>query len=146
MESAGNSGLSEGNRTYIITLVFVGLLLFGPAPDAIEMRYLYLVAVPTAAWAMLRYAGRRLQIDDEANDRTRRALTAVLAGMFVMGAIDQSNVPNHLVCTREIGDGFGGKECIGEDVPVSGPDLGNVTMLIVAACACFWSAVKSRSD
>lgn len=54
-------GLSEKNRNYIVTIVFVALLVFGPVqPYGLVIRSLYLAAVPTALWLALRYGGKRL--------------------------------------------------------------------------------------
>lgn len=143
MESEDTSGLSAGNRSFIVTLIFLSLVLFGPAE---ENRLFYMIGVPVAAWAILRFVGDRLDIDGGLNDRIRRALTAALAGIFMMGAFEAYNASEHLECTRSVADGYGGSECIGDEVPVSGPDRGKIFLLGILACVAFIAAVVRKSD
>ncbi len=47
-------GLSSANRSFIVTIFIVGLLLFGPVqPYGIAIRIAYLIALPTALWFAL---------------------------------------------------------------------------------------------
>lgn len=139
--------LSSANRNYIVTLVFFGLLLFGPVePYGMGVRTAYLVAVPIAFWLALPFVGRRLRFDTNTNDHINRALSASLAGALLVGAYLSLTAPYHSECTQYARDGDGGRECVGDTVIRSGPDKGEALMLVLFAGVAFWVSVARRTD
>ncbi len=147
MDGENDSGLSSGNRNYIVTLIFVGLLIFGPVdPYGLVVRIGYLFAVPTAIWLGLPFVGRALNIDARTNDHINRALTASAAGALAVAACLSFTAANHSECTKYARDGDGGRECVGETVTRPGPDIANALMLTFLAGIAFWIAVARKPD
>ena len=140
-------GLSSTNRTYIVTLVFGVLLIFGPVePYGFAIRSLYLVLIPAGVWFILRHLDARLDIDSRTNDRIWRALTASIAGMLVVASYQSFTAKQHLQCTQSVRDGQGGRECVGDFVTVRGPDKGQAFMWILLAGVAFWVAIAPQQE
>ena len=140
-------GLNEKNRNYIVTIVFVALLVFGPVqPFGLVIRFAYLAAIPGLLWLTLRYGGEKLDLSPDDNDRLNRAITAAIAGMLTVAAYHAATAKYHGECTQTVRDGQGGYECVGDTVMVMGPDFGMAFMLIVLAATAFWAATTRRSN
>lgn len=140
MDIEDSKGLSSKNRSYVVTLVFVALLIFGPVqPYGMVVRIVSLVAVPTAVWLILRYIGSRWDLDAIANDHINRAITASIAGMLAAASFQAFTAKYHHKCTRSIPDGT---DCIGDWITVGGPDKAQGLIWLCAAVAFFWSSVS----
>ncbi len=140
-------GLNEKNRNYIVTIVFVALLVFGPVqPYGLVIRFAYLAAIPALLWVALRYGGERLDLSPDDNDRLNRGITAAIAGMLTVAAYQAATSKYHGQCTQTVRDGQGGYECVGDIVMVKGPDYVTAFMLIAIAAAAFWAATTRRSN
>lgn len=136
-------GLSSANRSYIVSIVFAILLLFGPVePYGLAVRLLYLIALPGALWLVLRFAGGFFNFDAHTNDRINRALTAGLAGALTAGAYLEATASYHTECTLYARTRDGGRECVGDTVTAAGPDMVNAFMLVLIAGFAFWFAVR----
>lgn len=145
MDEDHTFGLSSANRTYIVTLVFGVLLIFGPVePYGLTIRLLYLFLIPAGVWLIIGLLGTHLDVDSRINDHISRALSASIAGMLVVAAYQSFTAKQHLECTQYAGDGQGGRECVGDFVTTRGPDKGEAFMLILLAGVAFWVAIAPR--
>lgn len=145
MVKASDCGLSENNRNYIVGIVFVLLLVFGPVqPYGLAIRFAYLAAIPAVLWLALRYGGRKLDLRPDGNDRLSRAITAAIAGILTVAAYQAATAKFHGECTQTVRDGQGGYECVGNIVTVIGPDYGAAFMWIVLAAVLFWVAATRK--
>lgn len=146
MESEDARGLSEGNRTYIVAIVVLALFVFGLLDDVSSVeRIVYLIAIPSGVWVILRFLGSKVPLDPAANDRFGRAITAMFAGVFAFGAFQSYTAVSHRECTHAVPDGDFGSECVGEYIQTAGPDKGKAVMFGVLTCAAFVLAVAKRS-
>jgi hypothetical protein len=140
-------GLNEKNRNYIVTIVFVALLVFGPVqPYGLVIRIAYLAAIPALLWLALRYGGEKLDLNQNDNDRLNRGITAAIAGMLTVAAYEAATAKYHGECTQTVRDGQGEYACVGDIVTVIGPDYGMALMWISFAVAAFWAATTRRSN
>ena len=140
-------GLSEKNRNYIVSIVFVALLVFGPVqPYGMVIRTAYQAAIPAILWLALRYVGGKLDMDPFDNDRLNRGITAAIAGMLMVAAYQSATATHHGECTQTVRDGQGGYECVGDIVTVKGPDRGAALMWIVFAGVAFRVATSRKSN
>jgi hypothetical protein len=136
--------LSSSNVRFIVTLVFVVLLLFGPVePYGLVFRLAYLLVIPTVLWFVLRFVSDWLNVDELQNERINRALWAGLAGAFIVGAYQRYTAAYHTQCERWIESG-GERECIGDTVVVSGGDTVGAFLLIAFAIGAAWAATRRR--
>jgi hypothetical protein len=140
-------GLSVKNRNYIVGIVFVALLVFGPVqPYGMLIRVAYLAVVPTILWLALRYMGGKLDMDPSDNDRLNRGITAAIAGTLIVAAYQSATASDHGECTQTVRDGQGGYECVGDFVSAKGPARGAAIMWIVFAGVAFWVATSRKSN
>jgi len=140
-------GLSEKNRNYIVGIVFVALLVFGPVqPYGMVIRVAYLAAIPAIFWLALRYVGGKLNMDPFDNDRLNRGITAAIAGMLIVTAYQSATATHHGECTQTVRDGQGEYDCVGDIVKSKGPDRGIAIMWIVFAGVAFWVATSRKSN
>lgn len=147
MEEDFAYGLSEKNRNYIVGIVFVALLVFGPVqPYGMVIRVAYLAVIPAILWLALRYVGGKLDMDPFDNDRLNRAITAAIAGMLIVAAYQSATATHHGECTQTVRDGQGGYECVGDIVTTKGPDRGTAIMWMVFAGVAFWVATSRKSN
>lgn len=140
-------GLSDKNRNYIVGVVFLALLIFGPVqPYGMAIRLGYLAAIPAVLWFALPYVGDMLDMDGQANDRLNRGITAAIAGMLTVAAYQAATAKFHGECTQTVRDGQGGQECVGDIVTVAGPDYAMAFMWIGLAGFAFWAATTRKSN
>jgi len=146
MDEDHSFGFSSRNRNYVVLLVFVALLLFGPVePYGLVIRLAYLAAIPTIIWFVLWYWGDEWDIDPLTNDRINRAITGSLTGVLLVGAYLTYTASTHSECTRSVLT-RDGSECVGDYVTVGGGDKGMALMMVVFAGFAFWAAVSRDSD
>lgn len=139
-------GLNEKNRNYIVIIVFVALLVFGPVqPYGLVIRFTYLAAIPALLWLALRYGGEKLDLTPDDNDRLNRGITAAIAGILTVAAYQAATAKYHGECTQTVRDGQRGYECVGDTATIMGPDYGMASMWIAFAAAAFWAATTRRS-
>lgn len=140
-------GLNEKNRNYIVGIVFVALLIFGPVqPYGMVVRAVYLAGIPAVLWLALRYGGENLELRPDDNDRLNRSITAAIAGMLVVAAFQAATATHHGECTQTVRDGQDGHECVGDTITVKGPDYGMAFMWITMAGFAFWGATTRKSN
>ncbi|MGK2849021.1 MAG: hypothetical protein ACSLEX_03060 [Minisyncoccota bacterium] len=140
------NGLSEGNQNFIVILVLVFLLVFGPIePFGLAIRFAYLIIIPILALLVLRHLGQKCNMDKLSNDRLNRALLSGIAGALLVGAYLSYTASSHTECdqyvqTRE------GEECVGDYITVKGPDKGSALIQILFAGIAIWYAVAKRPE
>lgn len=135
------------SRTFIVCAVAIVLVIWGPADRSWPMWFLirigYLVAIPALTWYLLGRLWNRWHPDASTEERLTRSLAGATAGVLLVGAVLAAQTRHHFVCTQEIQtrDGF---ECVGDYVPVPGPDVDGAAMLTVAAGVAFWFSMRER--
>lgn len=140
------SGLSDGNISYIVIIIFVVLVLYGPFLfDSLLFRLGYLILVPLVLWYGLRFFGKKWDLDKIDNDRISRAISGLLAGVLVVLAILSLSQKYHSECTQEV-QTRDGTECVGDYVTVKGPDKGGAFIELLFAGLAIWHAVSKRSE
>jgi hypothetical protein len=139
-------GLSSSNRTAIVVIFTLLLLLWGPVePDGLFIRLAYLVALPILLWLGLRYWGSKWAIDAQSNEYLWRAMAAAVAGAFLVGAYLYYTASYHSECTQEIRtrDGY---ECVGDYVKKKGPAKDHAFTMVLLAGFSGWIAISKRRD
>ena len=139
-------GLSRSNRGLITTIVFIILLLWGPIePYGQVVRTIYLVAIPVLLWLVLGYFGSKWKAGELENDRLSRGIAGIIAGVFFVGAYLTATAAYHSECTKEVRTTDGG-ECVGDYVPVKGPDKFDVLVLVGLGIASAWYAITEHKQ
>jgi hypothetical protein len=136
-------GLSEGNQNFIATLVFVGLLIFGPKGS---FGLIILIIIPIIILLILQHFGKKWNIDAITNDRLNRTLLALVASALFFAAYISYTANHHIECDQYIRT-RDGDECVGDYVTVEGP---NTTTALIeglfAGMALWYSIVKRNED
>lgn len=140
-------GLSKGNINFIVILIVVLLLLFGPIePYGIIIRIAYLVIIPTIVWWGLKHFGSSWEMDKISNDRLNRTLAAIVAGMLLVSAYSSYTSKYHTECDQYEGNQRDGYECVGDYLTVKGSDKSGMFMKLIFAGFAIWFAVAKRSE
>ncbi len=139
-----------GSRKYIVGVVAVALLIWGPIyhswPAWLAIRIAYLILVPLATWFILGWIWKAWQPDIHTERRLQRTLAGTTAGVLLVFAIIQATADTHVGNTKWI-QTRDGMEAVGEDIVLTGPDWGTVVMLLVASGLAFWLSIsKNTSD
>ncbi len=143
-ETTNIQSQSMGARIYIVCVIVVALLIWGPLdhswswPAFFAIRTGYLIAIPVAAWFLLRWIWRMWQPDRATEDRFERALYAATAGVFVVLAILDGNADTHI--------GNTGDQAVGDPIVLPGPNLTIVCMYLLFAGFAFWFSVAKRES
>lgn len=146
MDNDQYTGLSFRNRSYIVTLVFIVLLLFGPVePYGLTVRSLYLIIIPGALWFAIRAMGVHFHLNAHDNDRITRSLTGAVAGALFANAISNATTTYHSKCTEYIVT-RDGRECVGDYVTTAGPDWGLAIVSFLLAGIAFSVAIARDRD
>jgi len=116
------------------------LLIWGPV-DPLWIRVAYLVAIPTAAWFLLNRIWAFWRPDEVAEDRLRRTIAGVIAGVLLVGAVLAMQGKYHLACRGRVVN-VDGTECVGDEVEVPGPDRGEVALLAAGAAFAIWRGIS----
>lgn len=126
-------------------MLVVALLIWGPiyhdSPAWLALRIGYLVAIPIFAFFVLHVIWNIWRPDEVAEDRLRRTLAGLTAGLFLVFAyfkgVAKSHVDNtHWIQTQD------GVEAVGNDVTFPGPDWNLVIMFLLLSGLSFWISVK----
>ena len=139
-------GLSPENRTFIVALTAVLVLIFGPIePYGMVVRTLYLLGIPTLLWLLLRYWGTRWKIGSMTNDYITRTLFGCIAGSLIVGGFLSFTADYHSICGQYV-QARDGQECVGDYVTVKGRDVLAALMQALGAVFAFWLGVSQRTD
>ena len=117
------------------------LLIWGPILHPLWIRVAYLIAIPTAAWFLLNRIWAFWRPDEAAEDRLRRMIAGVIAGVLLVGTVLAMQEKYHLGC-RGRSVNVDGTECVGDEVEVPGPDLGKVALLAAGAAFAIWRGIS----
>lgn len=139
-------GLDGSNKKLIVAIFVIVLLIWGPIePYGLIVRTAYLLILPSALILILNYFGARWGGGKEENDRLNRAIIGIIAGAFFIGAYLSCTSAHHFKCTQEVRT-KDGLECVGDYVPVKGPDISGAVILAALGSFAFWSAAFRRKD
>jgi hypothetical protein len=137
-----------GSRQYIVGVLAVVLLIWGPIdhswPAWLLIRLGYVVGIPLAAWFLLDWIWGHWQPDAVSEERLGLALGGATGGALLVMAFHTAVADTHIdntmwVRTRD------GMEAVGDDIVVSGPNWGNVAILIFAAGFAFWFSIAKMN-
>lgn len=134
-------------REYIVSTIFIVLLIWGPIDDSLPawllIRLGYLVLIPMSIWFFLKWIWKKWQPDSDSEDRLLRTLVGVTAGALLVMAVLSAFAKSHLGNTQVVRS-IDGYEDVGDDIVLPGPNWGKVLMLLVASGIAFWYSM-SRS-
>jgi len=139
-------GLSKENINFIVILITVLLLLFGPIqPYGMIIRITYLIIIPIIIWYSLKYFGSSWNMDKISNDRLNRTLAAIVAGMLLVSAYSSYTTKYHTECDQYI-QTRDGRECVGDYVTVKGADKSGMIMKLIFAGFAIWFSVAKKPE
>lgn len=140
-------GLSKSNQTFILTVFFIALLIFGPIePYGLIIRIAYLIVLPALLYFLLKYIGNTYELDDGMNDRIGRSLASMIAGGFFVAAFITLTQKSHMECDELLKVGRDEAECVGDYVRVSGPDYFQGIVFIAIGAVAVWYSLVRRND
>lgn len=132
---------------YLIIVLVVALLLWGPIDDSwpawLAIRTGYLIAIPVAAWFLLKWIWRAWQPDAASEDKLKRVLAAATGVALVVMAINAAMAHTHIGNTMWVRSG-NEWESVGDDIVLPGPDWFEVVMFMAAAGFAFWFSIVKR--
>jgi hypothetical protein len=136
------------SRKYLVGALAAVLLIWGfpferLLPDWFVIRIGYLIAIPLAAWFLLGWIWKKWQPDEAADDRLLRALVGATGGVFVVLAIFKVIADTHVGNTMWI-QTRDGREAVGDDIVLRGPDWGHVAVLLILAGFAFWFSITKK--
>ncbi len=137
------------NRGYIVTVVTIILLLWGPIdhswPFYMAIRLGYLVIIPLVTWFLFRLIWKIWDPDNEEEERLSRTLAGVTSGVFIVMAILAAYSDSHLGNTHVVrsGDGY---EDVGDFIMLPGPDWGGVYVYTILAGVAFWYSIRDSNN
>jgi len=141
-----NRSLSSNNRNFLVMLLFIILLIWGPIePYGMVVRIGYLIALPTLLWFILGYIGSKWDGDDQSNNRLARGIAGIIAGGLFVGAYLSFTAPYHAECTQSV-QTWDGSECVGEYVSVKGRDLSGTFILVGLGAMATWYAISKHES
>ena len=140
------TGLSQSNRTFIVSVFTIALLLLGTVePYGMVIRIAYLILLPVALWYGLRYFGSRWRMGELENDRLNRAIAGIIAGVLFVQAFSYWTASHHMECTQEV-QTRDGIECVGDYVTAKGPDRSKAFTVAFFGGLAVWYAITKRSS
>ena len=131
---------------YIVFLVVVALLMLGPIGDSslgLLIRLGYLVAIPYATWFLLMWIWKVWQPDAETEDRLERVLAGATGGMLLMLAVFEALADTHVGNTMYVRSYYG-REAVGDDIILPGPDWTMVFLCVFFSGFAFWFSMSKR--
>ena len=137
------------SQKYLTGVVFITLLIWGPIdhswPSWLAIRISYLIVIPVIVWFLLKWIWIIWPPKTEVEDRLIRALTSATSGVLFVFAILELMSETHIgntmwIQTRE------GREAVGDDIIVQGPDWGAAIILFVLAVLTFWYSIYKEEE
>ena len=137
------------SQKYLVGIVFLVLLIWGPIdhswPSWLAIRISYLILIPVIGWFLLKWIWRIWQPSTELEDRLIRALASITSGVLLVLAILELMSDTHIgntlwIQTRE------GREAVGDDIIVQGPNWGASIILFVLAVLTFWYSIYKEKE
>jgi hypothetical protein len=104
-----------------------------------------IILIPLLAAAVTAIILQRFEISPAGWVVVRRSARLLVAAVFFAIAIATARRPFHTVCDQEVRT-HDGMECVGDYVPVKGPDWFFVVVYGVCAGAAVWAAARVRDS
>lgn len=137
------------SQKYLVGVVFLVLLIWGPIdhswPSWLLIRISYLILIPVIVWFLLKWIWRIWQPNTEIEDRLIRALASATSGVLFVFAILELMSDTHIGNTMWI-QTHEGREAVGDDIIVQGPDWGAAIILFVLAILTFWYSIYKEEE
>jgi hypothetical protein len=137
------------NRGYIVTVVTILLLIFGPVDDLwpfwLVIRIGYLIIIPLVTWFLLALIWKIWMPTDEAERRLSRTLAGITSGIFISMAIFAGYSESHLGNTQVVRS-LDGYEDVGDYILLPGPDWGSVFLYTIIAVIAFWVSIRDPNN
>lgn len=127
-------------RQYLVTVIFIALLIWGPIDHSLKgwliIRTAYLIIIPVLIYFLLAWIWNKWEPSEKVEDALERILSGLICAVLILMAIIEATSKEHIgntkwIQTRE------GREAVGDDVVLSGPDWGNIIMLVIISIVVF---------
>ncbi len=141
------TGLSDGNRKFIVFVSFVLLFIYAPLfPDNIIIRSLIFFGTPVSIWLFLKYQGKDWSMNKMDNDTLTSVMFGIIAGMFLLSSYSSFSAKYHTECDQYARSGKGEYECVGDYKTAKGPDRGEGIMKILFAAIAIKLALAKKEE
>jgi len=137
------------SQKYLVGVVFISLLIWGPIDHSrsswLAIRISCLIVIPVISWFLLKWIWSIWQPSAELEDRFIRGLASATSGVLLVLAILELMSDTHIgntiwIQTRE------GREAVGDDIIVQGPDWGAAIILFILALLAFWYSLYKEEE
>lgn len=137
------------SQKFIVGIVFIALLIWGPIdhswPAWLAIRISYLIVFPVVIWFFLKWIWIIWQPNTELEDRLIRAIASATSGVFfvlaILELVSNTHIGNTMwIQTRE------GREAVGDDIILQGPDWVAAIILFILCAISFWHSISSREE
>lgn len=136
-------------RQYLVAVIFIALLIWGPIDHSLKgwliIRSAYLIIVPLLFYFLLVWIWNRWEPSEKVENILERTLSGLISGFLLLMAIFEATLNEHVANTKWI-QTRDGMEAVGDDIVVSGPNWGNVVMLIIISIVVFGIGVMKRKN
>lgn len=135
------------SKRYIVGIVFVSLLIWGPIdhswPLWLLIRISYIILIPVLIWFLLKWIWIFWKPSVEFDDKFERALFSATSGVLLVLACLEATAKYHVdntlwVRTRD------GMEAVGDDIIRQGANWGAVITFFILALIAFWYSISKR--
>lgn len=137
------------SRKYIVGVVFVSLLIWGPIDHSwtlwLLIRTTYLILIPLLVWFLLKWVWSFWQPSIESEDRLERALASATGGVLFVLAIIEATAKTHIGNTLSI-QTRDGIEDVGDYIILQGANWGGALILFIIAAFAFWYSISKRES
>jgi succinate dehydrogenase hydrophobic anchor subunit len=137
------------SRKYIVGVVFVTLLIWGPIDHSWTLWFLirgaYLVLIPILVWFLLIWLWSYWKPSIEIEDRFERALAGATSGVFFALSIIAATSKTHIGNTMSI-QTRDGVEDVGDYILLQGANWGGALVFFILAAFAFWYSISKRES
>ena len=137
------------SRKYIVGVVFVSLLFWGPIDHSLKLwlliRITYLIIIPVIVWFLFKWLWNYWQPNLETEDRLERALAGATSGVLFVLSIIEATRKFHIGNTMSVQtrDGW---EDVGDYIILHGANWGGALVLFIFAIIAFWYSISKRDS
>lgn len=134
-------------KSYLSWTIFVILLIWGPIdhswPSLLLIRTSYVVLIPIIVWIILSWFLNLLHITDKTDAILNRILSTIISVVLFILAILEATSKKHIGNTQTINTNVGNED-VGDYIELTGPDYGNVFVLVIFASLFLWHGVLRK--